>query len=153
MEKAIEIYKFMDPSRIIDIQSNTKDDALRELADVICKSEIITNKESFIKEIFEREKLMSTGIGYGIAIPHIKDKSIKDFVIAFGRKKSGLEYDSIDNKPVKIIFMIGASDKQDKDYIRVLSKLVLRLKNKNFVKQLLNARSADEIYGLIKKQE
>lgn len=153
MEKIIEIYKFMDPSRIIDIQSDTKDEALRELANVICKSEIITNKKLFIKEIFEREKLMSTGIGYGIAIPHIRDTSIKDFVIALGRKKSGLEYDSIDNKPVKLIFMIGASDKQDKDYIRVLSKLVLRLKNKNFVSQLLNAKSADEIYGLIKKQE
>lgn len=143
----------MDPSRVIDIQSNTKDDALRELADVICKSEIIIDKKLFIRKIFEREKLMSTGIGYGIAVPHIRDTSIKDFVIAFGRKKSGLEYDSIDNKPVKIIFMIGASDKQDKDYIRILSKLVLRLKNKNFVRQLLNARSADEIYGLIKKQE
>ncbi len=153
MEKTIEIYKFMDPSRVIDIQSNTKDDALRELADVICKSEIIIDKKLFIRKIFEREKLMSTGIGYGIAVPHIRDTSIKDFVIAFGRKKSGLEYDSIDNKPVKIIFMIGASDKQDKDYIRILSKLVLRLKNKNFVRQLLNARSADEIYGLIKKQE
>jgi len=153
MEKTIEIYKFMDPSRVIDIQSNTKDDALRELADVICKTEIIIDKKLFIRKIFEREKLMSTGIGYGIAVPHIRDTSIKDFVIAFGRKKSGLEYDSIDNKPVKIIFMIGASDKQDKDYIRILSKLVLRLKNKNFVRQLLNARSADEIYGLIKKQE
>lgn len=153
MEKTIEIYKFMDPSRIIDIQSNTKDDALKELADVICKSEIIIDKKLFIRKIFEREKLMSTGIGYGIAVPHIRDKSIKNFVIALGRKKAGLEYDSIDNKPVKLIFMIGASDKQDKDYIRVLSKLVLRLKNKNFVRQLLNARSADEIYGLIKKQE
>ncbi|MEA3475671.1 MAG: PTS sugar transporter subunit IIA [Candidatus Cloacimonadota bacterium] len=153
MEKIIEIYKYMSADRIIDIQSNTKDEALRELADVISTSDKVTKKESFIKKIFEREKLMSTGIGYGIAIPHIRDKSIQDFVIALGRKKSGLEYDSIDNKPVKLIFMIGASDKQDKDYIRVLSKLVLRLKNKNFVRQLLNARSADEIYGLIKKQE
>jgi len=150
MEKTIEIYKFMDPSRIIDIQSNTKDDALKELADVICTSKKIGNKELFIKKIFEREKLMSTGIGYGIAIPHIRDKSIRDFVIAFGRKRAGLEYDSIDNKPVKLIFMIGASDKQDKDYIRVLSKLVLRLKNKNFVRQLLNTKNAEEIYNLIK---
>ena len=141
----------MDPSRIIDIKSNTKDDALKELSEVICTSDKIKNKELFIKKIFEREKLMSTGIGYGIAVPHIRDKSVEDFVIAFGRKISGLEYDSIDNKPVKLVFMIGASDKQDKDYIRVLSKLVLRLKSKKFVKQLLNAKDSNEIYGLIKK--
>ncbi|MCK4338395.1 MAG: PTS sugar transporter subunit IIA [Candidatus Cloacimonetes bacterium] len=151
MEKIIKIYKFMDPSRIIDIKSNTKDDALKELSEVICTSNKIKNKELFIKKIFDREKLMSTGIGYGIAVPHIRDKSVKDFVIAFGRKISGLEYDSIDNKPVKLVFMIGASDKQDKDYIRVLSKLVLRLKSKKFVKQLLNAKDSNEIYGLIKK--
>ena len=153
MEKIIKIYKFMDPSRIIDIKSNTKDEVLRELAKIICTSDKIKDKELFIKKISEREKLMSTGIGYGIAVPHIRDKSIKDFVIAFGRKISGLEYDSIDNKPVKLVFMIGASDKQDKDYIRVLSRLILRLKSKKFVKQLLNAKSSNEIYDLIKKYD
>ncbi|MBC8525879.1 MAG: PTS sugar transporter subunit IIA [Candidatus Cloacimonetes bacterium] len=153
MEKIIEIYKFMEPKLIIDIQSDNKDDALRELAEVICTSDKITNKKVFIKKIFEREKLMSTGIGYGIAIPHIRDKSVKDFVIAFGRKKSGLEYDSIDNKPVNLIFMIGASDKQDKDYVRVLSKIVLRLKNKEFVKQLLEVQNPEKIYDLIKSHK
>jgi len=96
---------------------------------------------------------MSTGIGYSIAVPHIRDASVQDFVIALGRKAEGLDYESIDNKPVKLIFMIGASDTQDKDYIRLLSRVVLRLKNKTFVKNLLEAETPEKIYTLIKDQD
>ncbi len=135
MAQLIGIYKYMDTSRIIDIISDNKNDALKELAKVIGTSEMVTDEELFLKKIYEREKLMSTGIGYGIAVPHIRDASVKDFVIALGRKVEGLDYESIDNKPVKLIFMIGASEIQDKDYIRLLSRLVLRLKNRNFVKK------------------
>ena len=95
---------------------------------------------------------MSTGIGYEIAIPHARHKTVKDFVIAIGRKKEGLPYESIDDKPVKLIFMIGASDKQDKDYIRLLSRLVLRLKNPDFLEKVLKAQDPSEIYQLIKTQ-
>lgn len=153
MKRVIEAYKFMDPSRIIDIDSDTKVDALQELAEIICTSDRITDNELFVKKILEREKLMSTGIGYGIAIPHIRDRSIKDFVIALGRKKNGIEYGSIDNKPVKLIFMIGANEKQDKDYNCLLARIVLRLKDRNFVEQLLNAKESSEIYELIKAKK
>ncbi|TSA23494.1 hypothetical protein D4R71_08480 [bacterium] len=153
MAQLIGIYKYMDTSRIIDITSDNKNDALKELAKVIGTSEMVTDEEFFLKKIYEREKLMSTGIGYGIAVPHIRDASVKDFVIALGRKVEGLDYESIDNKPVKLIFMIGASEIQDKDYIRLLSRLVLRLKNRNFVKKLLTASIPEEIYMLIKDQD
>ncbi|MBC8382229.1 MAG: PTS sugar transporter subunit IIA [Candidatus Cloacimonetes bacterium] len=152
MAKLIEIYKYMDAYRIIDITSDNKNDALKELAKVIGTSELVADEELFLKKIYEREKLMSTGIGYSIAVPHIRDASVKDFVIALGRKAEGLDYESIDNNPVKLIFMIGASDTQDKDYIRLLSKLVLRLKNKRFVKKILAAASPEEIYTFIKDQ-
>lgn len=142
----------MDAYRIIDITSDNKNDALKELAKVIGTSELVADEELFLKKIYEREKLMSTGIGYSIAVPHIRDTSVKDFVIALGRKAEGLDYESIDNNPVKLIFMIGASDTQDKDYIRLLSKLVLRLKNKRFVKKILAAASPEEIYTFIKDQ-
>lgn len=143
----------IDETKIIDISSNDKKSALNELLEIICKDEKITDEKVFKKEIFKREKLMSTGIGYGIAIPHARHKSVTDFVIALGRKKQGLEYESIDDKPVKLIFMIGASDRQDKDYIKVLSRLVLRLKNPEFVKKILGAEDSSEILQIIKKQK
>ncbi|MBN2017568.1 MAG: PTS sugar transporter subunit IIA [Candidatus Cloacimonetes bacterium] len=153
MKNLIQIHKYLEPDRIIDIISDNKDEALKELSGIICNSELITDPKLFLKKIYDREKLMSTGIGYGIAVPHIRDKSIQDFVIALGRKVEGLEYESIDNKPVSLIFMIGASDTQDKDYIRLLSRLVLRLKNRSFVQKLLSAQSPQDMYSLIKTQD
>ncbi len=153
MAQSIEIYKYMNINRIIDIESDNKNDALKELSQVIGTSDLISDEALFLKKIYEREKLMSTGIGYSIAVPHIRDASVQDFVIALGRKIEGLDYESIDNKPVKLIFMIGASDTQDKDYIRLLSRLVLRLKNKSFMKNLLEAATPEEMYALIKDQD
>ena len=153
MDKIFKISNLVDATRIIDIKSNDKRGALKELLEIIYKDNLITDPKTFSKEIFKREKLMSTGIGYGIAIPHARHKSVKDFVIAIGRKCDGLEYESIDDKPVKLIFMIGASDTQDKDYIKVLSRLVLRLKNQEFVDKLLLAENSSEIYELIKTQK
>ena len=153
MDKIFKISDLIDETKIIDISSNDKKSALNELLDIICKDEKITDAKVFKKEIFKREKLMSTGIGYGIAIPHARHKSVTDFVIALGSKKQGLEYESIDDQPVKLIFMIGASDRQDKDYIKVLSRLVLRLKNPEFVKKILGAEDSSEILQIIKKQK
>ena len=153
MNKIFKISNLVNETRIIDIQSNDKKGALNELIEFICKDELITDPKTFSKEIFKREKLMSTGIGYGIAIPHARHKTVKDFVIAVGRKREGLEYESIDDKPVKLIFMIGASDTQDKDYIKVLSRLVLRLKNLKFVNKMLSAENPTDIYELIKTQK
>ena len=153
MNKIFKISNLVNETRIIDIKSNDKKGALGELIEIICKDELITDPKTFSKEIFKREKLMSTGIGYGIAIPHARHKTVKDFIIAIGRKRDGLEYESIDDKPVKLIFMIGASDTQDKDYIKVLSRLILRLKNQEFVDKMLSVENPSDIYELIKTQK
>jgi fructose-specific phosphotransferase system IIA component len=152
MEKILKVSELINEDFIIDIKSDNKQDALNELLDIICQSPLITDRKIFSIEIFKREELMSTGIGYEIAIPHARHSSVQDFVMAIGRKREGLEYESIDDKPVKLIFMIGASDKQDKDYIKLLSRLVLRLKNPNFLEKVLKAKDPSEIYQIIKTQ-
>ena len=151
MEDIKKISDLLDENYIIQLKADNKKDALDELIKVICKNELITNPKKFEKEIFKREKLMSTGIGLEVAVPHVRHKSIKDFVMAIGIKKEGIEFDSIDNKPVKLIFMIGASDTQDKEYIKLLSRLVLRLKKPDFKENLLAANSPKEIYEIIKR--
>jgi fructose-specific phosphotransferase system IIA component len=152
MEKILKVSELVNEDFIIDIKSDNKQEALNELLEVICNNPRITDRKIFSKEIFKREKLMSTGIGYQIAIPHARHSSVQDFVMAIGRKREGLEYESIDDKPVKLIFMIGASDKQDKDYIRLLSRLVLRLKNPDFLEKVLKAQDPSEIFQIIKTQ-
>lgn len=150
MDKVIQISEIMQPDYIIDLQSTDKAGALEELLEVINRSDKITDPKKFSKAIRAREKLMSTGIGYGIAVPHVRDRSVLDFVMAMGRSKEGVMYESIDDKPVQLIFMIGASNSQDKDYIKLLSRLVLRLKNDDLKNRILAADSPSEIYEIIK---
>lgn len=151
MEKKLKISDMTSSDLIIDIKSNNKKEALSELLEVISNSDKITDPKTFSKAIYAREKIMTTGIGYEVAIPHARHKSVKDFVIAIGRKKKGLNFESLDNKPVKLIFMIGASDKQDKDYVKVLSRIFLRLKNPDFMDKIIQAQNSEEIYNLIIK--
>jgi len=150
MENILRISEILNPEFIIDLHAADKAGVLQEMLDVITRSPKITNPKKFRKAILDREKLMSTGIGYGIAVPHARDRSVQDFVIAVGRIKSGVRYESIDDEPVQLIFMIGASDSQDKDYIKLLSRLVLRLKNDDLKNRIL-AADPDGIYEIIKE--
>ena len=112
MKDIMHISKILQPDMIIDLQSVTKGDALDDLLDVITHSALITDKKKFRKAIKDREKLMSRGIGYGVVVPHARDKTVKDFVIAVDRSAQGVSYEWIDDKPVELIFMIGASAKE-----------------------------------------
>ena len=147
-----DVFKYIEPSRIIDIQSDNKKGALQELINVICQSPEITDRKLFKEKIFEREKYVSTGIGYGIAIPHIRDNSIKDFVMALGRKREGMDYEAIDNKPVRLIFMIGGNNDQKDKYINFLSQLTTKLKDQNFKNSILKARGPDQIYEIVQSK-
>jgi mannitol/fructose-specific phosphotransferase system IIA component (Ntr-type) len=151
MSEVIKVSALLSEEYCIDLQSTDKTGALEELLAVICKNYRITKPKAFAKGIFDREKIMSTGIGYEIAIPHVRLKSVTDFVMAIGRSKVGVEYASIDDKPVKLIFMIGASEGQDKAYIALLSRLMLRLKNPEFMQKMLQAATPGEMYSIIKE--
>ncbi|MCX7963055.1 MAG: PTS sugar transporter subunit IIA [Candidatus Sumerlaea chitinivorans] len=143
----------IDESRIVDLKATTKEEALRELVDVLATSPNVTDKDELLKAIFEREKVISTGVGIEVALPHVKIPSVKDFVIAIGRSHKGIDFDSLDDKPVYIIVMIGANDKQAGDFLKVLAQLVLKLKNKNFRKAVMFAKSPKRIRELFISNE
>jgi fructose-specific phosphotransferase system IIA component len=149
----VDFSKMIDESRIVDLKATTKEEALRELVDVLATSPLVTDKEELLKAIFEREKVISTGVGIEVALPHVKIPSVKDFVIAIGRSHKGIDFDSLDDKPVYIIVMIGANDKQAGDFLRVLAQLVLKLKNRNFRKAVMFANSPKRIKELFCSDE
>ncbi len=149
MEK---IAKMLAPERIIKIKSTNKKDVLKELIEVISTAKEITDKDDFFKEIIKREKILSTGIGLGIALPHVKIPSVKDFVIAIGTSKKGVEFDSLDNKPVHVVVMIGSSDKQKDIFLKVLARVTLLLKNKNLRDAIINAKDSNQIMELLKNR-
>ncbi|HPM01074.1 MAG: PTS sugar transporter subunit IIA [Candidatus Cloacimonetes bacterium] len=149
MEKFPHISQYITPERVLDLDIETKEEALEALLKVINHSDLVTDKNILRNAIYAREKLMSTGIGYGIAIPHARHASVKDFVIAVGRCKNGVPCDSIDDKPVTLFLMIVASDKQDKDYLRLLSRIVNILKNKELLEDISQAENATQLYNVI----
>jgi len=145
-----KLYEIITEDRIIDLKGSSKQDVLKELVDVIAIAPEVTDKDDFFISIVKREKIMSTGIGIGIAVPHVKLDSVKDFVMAVGRKKEGVDFDSIDGNPVYLVIMIGANTQQRDDYLKVLAKISLLLKNHEFREKILNAASSKEILELLK---
>ncbi|HDH99957.1 MAG: PTS sugar transporter subunit IIA [Candidatus Latescibacterota bacterium] len=135
----------ISPDRIVWLSSDTKEEVLRELVDVISRAPQIGDRDELLKAVLEREKIMSTGIGLGIAVPHAKIESVSDFVIAIGISRKGVEFDSLDNKPVHIVVMIaGPADQQDR-YIRILAKVVLALKDPKVRETVLKAETPQEV--------
>lgn len=126
--------------RIIHLKNKNKFGALKELTEVIAASDRVTDADAFYGAIVEREKIVSTGIGYGLAIPHAKVACVSDFVVAVGITADGIEFDSFDKKPVHIIVMIGASEEQKDDYIKVLSKVTQILKEEENRKSILSEK-------------
>lgn len=140
--------EMFSPGRVVDLKGSTKDEVLRELCDALATCDRVTDRGDLLTKIMEREKTLSTGVGVGLALPHVKIPSIKDFVIAIGRHREGVDFQSIDNKPAHIIVMIGCNDSQSADYMKVLSKLVRALKEPGFQRKVLDAESPGEVVEL-----
>lgn len=140
--------EMFSPDRVIDLTSETKEGVIRELVDALAASENVTDRRDLLDKILEREKTMSTGVGVGLALPHVKIRSIKDFAIAIGRHKKGVDFQSIDKKPAHIIIMIGCHESQSADYMKVLSKLVRALREQEFQRDVMLAETPQKVVEL-----
>ena len=137
----------------LDLENTTKDDVIRELSELLKESEYVTDFDVFLKDVFEREKLGATGIGNGIAIPHARTDAVHNIIIAFGRSSQGIDFNGVDNKPAKLIFLMGTPKKDVNKYLQVLAHLTRLLKKESFRQQLLEAQNADEILNAIREIE
>lgn len=145
----MKINDYIDPSRIRILQGDyDKQDLLKEMISMFDGNEKIHDLNSLSGAIFDREKILSTGIGFGIAIPHAKIDSVDDFVISIGIHKTGINYASLDEKPVHIIVMISGPEGRQKDYLSLLSRVLLVLKNKETRQNILECNTTDEIFGI-----
>lgn len=141
--------KVINPS----LRSRDKEGVLRELVQMLYDAGKIKDKEEVLKALLDREALMSTGIGYGIAIPHAKSKSVNNIIVAFGRSEEGVDYQALDGEPVYLIFLIMASEDALQLHIKALAKISRLLKNAQFREALRRAKAAKEILELFRKEE
>lgn len=149
----MRISQILDKSSIVaNLQARDKKGVIDELAALASKATNVSAK-TIATVLMERERLGSTGIGGGIAIPHGKLNLVRSIIVGFGLSREGVEYDSLDNKPVHIFFLLLTSENSTGGHLKVLAQISKLLKMDQFKKGLLSAESVDEIYDIIMDQD
>lgn len=146
----IQVKNILSPDRIVFLNHSTKHDALLALADVLSTAPQIKATQELSIEILKREELMSTAIGRGIAIPHVRLSSVTDLVMAVGISKVDIiDFQTFDDTPVRLLFMIAAAYNQHTYYLQTLSYFSNRLKSQELRDALLEVESPMDAYKLL----
>lgn len=141
----MRISDYLDSRLIAFLDVDTRDEAILSLIEILDEEGHLVNKETFRKAIFDREQLVSTGIGMGVAIPHAKLKGFENFFLVVGiQQKKGLDWNALDKAPVRLIFMIGGPDDRQTEYLQILSLLTSAIRDVDLRKKLLNAQTPEE---------
>jgi mannitol/fructose-specific phosphotransferase system IIA component (Ntr-type) len=145
----IPLAPFLHPCRTVDLRAATKRDALVEICRVLEGCADVADPSAFEAAILAREEVMSTGIGLGIAVPHAKIPSVKEFVVALGRSKAGIEFHSLDGKPVHLVVLIAGPDNLQSRYLGILAGVTLRLKREEVRRALLAVPDPKDMIGIL----
>ena len=149
-DDVVQVKNILAPNRVIFISQTSRHDALVELANTLSSAPQVKRSDELVSEILKREELMSTAIGRGIAIPHVRLSSVTDLVMAVGVCKTPvIDFQPIDDMPVSLLFMIAAAYNQHSYYLQTLSYFSAKLKKKELRDSLLNAATTDDVYKLL----
>ena len=136
---------------VASIASSEKEQALRELAGAVDRLGL--DQETVLAALMERERLCSTGIGGEVAIPHAKIKGLPSLAAAFGRSERGVDFSSMDNKPVKWIFLLLASDGASAVHLKALARISRLMKSKELRERMDAARTGEELFKILKEED
>jgi fructose-specific phosphotransferase system IIA component len=138
---------------IPQLKGETKEDVINELIDLFKNDPRVEDIEKIRTAVLEREKVMSTGVGKGFAIPHGKSNAVKEIIGAFGKVSEGIDYDSLDGNPVHLIFLLVGKDNLISTHIKLLSRISRLMNKDDFRHRLIEANSAEEIVKLFNDEE
>ena len=144
------ITEYTKPEFIKILKTNDKMEMIDELAAVFSGSGITGDVASLVRALKEREEVMSTGIGFGIAIPHAKIPAVNEMAFAIGISPRGIPYDSMDGEPVHIVILVAAGERQHKEYLRLLSKILSFIKKDRVKDAIINSRSSEDVVAILK---
>jgi PTS system nitrogen regulatory IIA component len=148
--KPVRIQAVLAPDRILFLDYPAKRDALLALAGNLAAAPQVKNSQELSLEILKREELMSTAIGRGIAIPHVRLHSVTDLVVSVGISRVDItDFNPLDDEPVRLLFMIAAAYNQHAEYLQTLSFVSAMLKKQALRDSLLNAHGAQEAYTIL----
>lgn len=137
----------------IPLRGKTRDTCIKELIEKLSENKLIKSKETILTAVLEREKIMTTGVGNSIAIPHCKHTDSPEFAVCLGIQSSGVDFAAIDKKPIKIIFLLVGPENNPGLHIKLLSRISRLMSNEELRNQLAAAKNKDDAYELIKEEE
>ncbi|MFH0736227.1 MAG: PTS sugar transporter subunit IIA [bacterium] len=136
-----------------DLQGTTKLEVINELVDLLKGDERVDDLEELRRAVLDREKIMSTGVGKGFAIPHAKTDAVNDMIAAFGKTTKFVEYEALDEQPVHLVFLLVGKENYVAPHIKLLSRISRMMNKEEFREDLLAAKNAEEIYNIFYKEE
>jgi fructose-specific phosphotransferase system IIA component len=134
----------------LDLKVKNKEEVIKKMAKLIEKNGNLTSYDEFVKAVLAREEQTSTGVGKEISIPHGKSEGVKKAAVAFARLAQPIEWESFDDKKVKLVFLLAVPAKSESNqHLKILSTLSRNLLNEDFKSDLLQAKNRDEINSII----
>jgi fructose-specific phosphotransferase system IIA component len=144
----------LTPDRIkIPLVASDKDELLRELVELVGKAENGIDGEEVLEAVREREKVLSTGIGNGVAIPHGKTSAVGQLTLAAGVARHGVDFEALDGKPVQLFFLLVGPESAAGDHVKALSRIARLLQRDSFRARLASASHPDEFYAIVSEAE
>ena len=146
----LELRDVLVPERVLLTHYQTKQESLLGLIDVLAKASEVTDAEEVTEGIFQREKIISTGLGFGLAVPHLRITSVTDIIMAIAINRTAIaDYEALDKAPVRIVCMILAGWNQHKPYLSALAALISKLKQEETRSAVLKASDPTAIYRML----
>jgi fructose-specific phosphotransferase system IIA component len=130
---------------VFNLKANNKQQVFEKMTNLFFDNKIIQNKSKFIDAVNYREKIDTTGVGNGIAIPHGKSATVKKSAVAVAKLDQNIEWNSLDGKPVKYVFLLAIPESGDKEHLKILSEIAEKLMDENVVNDLHNAKNSKDI--------
>jgi fructose-specific phosphotransferase system IIA component len=138
---------------IADFKGTAKEDVINELIDLFKNDSRVVDLKKVRDAVLEREKIMSTGVGKGFAIPHGKTNAVNEILAAFGKTSNPIDYQALDNQPVNLVFLLVGKDNMVSTHIKLLSRISRMMTKEEFREKLRLAKSNDEILEIFKTEE
>ena len=133
----------------LSLKGSDKKQILRELAEIVAKSAKLKDKKAFLSAVIKREKLGSTGIGNGVAIPHAKIDEVKGFVLGFGRREGGIDFEALDGEKTFLFFVLAAPKDEVGGHLKILAKIAHIVQDKFIIEQLKRAKDKYDALKII----
>lgn len=137
----------------LDLKSKNKVGVIKELYENLKTTGLIKDEEQALKDLYSREEMGTTGIGRRVGFPHAKTDTVDEIMLTVGISKEGIDYNAIDAENVNIFFMFLCPRKSNEEYLRILARISRWVREENFTKNLINAKTKEEIVEIIRRAE